>query len=79
MRRTATLSRSVRMFRAFLTEQTDPDSYYAVLAADSVAQLSEQVPLRGAVVLDVGGGPGYFAEAFRGAGAGVRRGRAGRR
>jgi SAM-dependent methyltransferase len=69
MPRSATLSRSVRMFRAFLTEQTAPDSYYSVLAADSVAQLGEQVPLTGAVVLDVGGGPGYFADAFRGAGA----------
>ena len=69
MPRSATLSRSVRMFRAFLTEQTDPDSYYGVLAADSVAQLSEQVSLSGAAVLDVGGGPGYFADAFRAAGA----------
>ena len=69
MARTATFSRSVALFRAFLREQTDPDLFYGVLAADSVAQLSTHVALEGATVLDVGGGPGYFADAFRGAGA----------
>nr|WP_199702362.1 class I SAM-dependent methyltransferase [Jiangella rhizosphaerae] len=65
----ATLSRSVRLFRAFLAEQRDPDHFYGVLAADSVAQLSDYADLRGALVLDVGGGPGYFRDAFRRAGA----------
>lgn len=69
MARTATLSRSVSLFRAFLVEQTDPDHFYGVLAADSVRQLGEHAPLDGARVLDVGGGPGYFADAFRAAGA----------
>jgi SAM-dependent methyltransferase len=70
MVRSATLSRSVTLFRAFLQEQTDPDHFYGTLAADSVRQLSEYVSLDGITVLDVGGGPGYFADAFRGAGAG---------
>ena len=65
----ATLGRSIRLFRAFLREQSDPDHFYAVLAADSVAQVAEHVDLPGRTLLDVGGGPGYFAEAFRGAGA----------
>jgi SAM-dependent methyltransferase len=69
MARTATLTRSVALFRAFLREQTEPDLFYGVLATDSVRQLSEYVPLEEATVLDVGGGPGYFADAFRGAGA----------
>ncbi len=69
MSRSATLSRSVTLFRAFLREQSDPDQFYGVLSADSVAQLSEWVDLDGTTVLDVGGGPGYFADAFRGAGA----------
>jgi SAM-dependent methyltransferase len=69
MARSATLSRSVALFRAFLREQADPDFFYGVLAADSVRQLQEHVPLGGVTVLDVGGGPGYFADAFRGAGA----------
>jgi SAM-dependent methyltransferase len=69
MARTATLSRSVTLFRTFLREQTDPNLFYGVLAEDSVRQLGEHVSLDGATVLDVGGGPGYFADAFRGAGA----------
>jgi SAM-dependent methyltransferase len=69
MNRSATLSRSVSLFQAFLHEQDDPDRFYSVLAADSVAQLSRWVDLAGTTVLDVGGGPGYFADAFRGAGA----------
>ena len=79
MARSATLSRSVSLFRAFLREQTDPDFFYGVLAADSARQLGEHVRLDGATVLDVGGGPGYFADAFRGAGARLPRARAGRR
>jgi arabinofuranan 3-O-arabinosyltransferase len=65
----ATLRRSVDLFRAFLVEQTDPDRFYGTLAADSVAQLSRYTSLRDQLVLDVGGGPGYFATAFAGAGA----------
>ncbi|SOC49758.1 Methyltransferase domain-containing protein [Blastococcus aggregatus] len=69
MSRSATLSRSVTLFRAFLHEQDDPDGFYSVLAADSVAQLRRWTDLSGATVLDVGGGAGYFADAFRAAGA----------
>lgn len=63
------LGRSVRLFRAFLREQSDPDHFYQALALDSVRQLSRYVDLDGKVLLDVGGGPGYFADAFRAAGA----------
>lgn len=69
MNRSATLSRSVRLFRAFLHEQDDPDGFYSVLADDSVTQLRSWVDLQGATVLDVGGGAGYFADAFRAAGS----------
>ena len=65
----ATLRRSWGLFRAFLAEQSDPDRFYSLLAADSVRQLSAWTSLDGRVVLDVGGGPGYFAAAFRRAGA----------
>src|SRR5690606_37653205 len=64
-----TLRRSWRLFRAFRVEQTDPDHFYGTLAADSVAQVRRFAELSGAWVLDVGGGPGYFARAFRAAGA----------
>jgi SAM-dependent methyltransferase len=67
--RSATLARSIRLFRAFLVEQSDPDHFYGVLAEDSVRQLAGHAALDGATVLDVGGGPGYFADAFRAAGA----------
>ena len=65
----ATLRRSVSLFRAFRTEQSDPAAFYGALADDSVQQISAFVPLAGAVLLDVGGGPGYFADAFESAGA----------
>lgn len=68
-RRRATLRRSARLLQAFRVEQSDPDRFYGVLAADSVEQLSDYVDLAGRSVLDVGGGPGYFAAAFRAAGA----------
>ena len=63
------LRRSVALFRAFRVEQSDPDRFYRLLAADSVREASRWCDLEGAVVLDVGGGPGYFSDAFRAAGA----------
>lgn len=68
----ATLSRSWRLFRDFRVEQSDPARFYGSLAADSVAQLNSFAELNGSHVLDVGGGPGYFADAFRAAGAHYR-------
>ena len=64
-----TLGRSVALFRAFRVEQTDPARFYGALADDSVALLRRWLPLAGAAVLDIGGGPGYFADAFTRAGA----------
>lgn len=63
------LRRSVALFRAFRVEQSDPDRFYGELAADSARQVGQFADLAGATVLDVGGGPGYFASAFRAAGA----------
>lgn len=65
----ATLGRSVALFSAFRREQTDPDLFYGTLARDTVAQLRSYTPLEGALVVDVGGGPGYFADELRAAGA----------
>lgn len=64
-----TLARSVHLFRAFLVEQQDPDRFYQVLAADSVREVQRFTSLAGSDVVDVGGGPGYFADAFLAAGA----------
>jgi len=65
----ADLARSVRLLRAFRTEQADPAGYYTGLARDTVRQLGQYADLDGRVVADVGGGPGYFAREFRAAGA----------
>lgn len=64
-----TLARSRALFRAFGLEQTDPAHFYGLVADDSAAHVAAYAPLDGAVLLDVGGGPGYFADAFRRAGA----------
>ncbi|MGD0595351.1 MAG: class I SAM-dependent methyltransferase [Acidimicrobiales bacterium] len=64
-----TLRRSVELFKAFRLEQTDPDSFYDLMAADTTKLLGEHLRLDGACVLDVGGGAGYFTKAFRAAGA----------
>ena len=65
----ATLGRSVRLLREFRYEQPDPARFYSAIAEDSVGQLSSYGDLDGQVLLDVGGGPGYFRNAFRAAGA----------
>ena len=64
-----TLARSIRLFREFRYEQPDPARFYTAIAEDSVGQLSQYADLRGALFLDVGGGPGYFRDAFMAAGA----------
>lgn len=63
------LRRSVRLFRSFLVEQTDPARFYGDLAEDSLAALTELTEIKGRIVLDVGAGPREFAAAFRAAGA----------
>jgi hypothetical protein len=52
------LRRSVRLFRLFLAEQSDPEKFYSSLAEDAVQQVAEHAELGGRTVVDVGGGPG---------------------
>ena len=72
--RRATLSRSVRLLSQFRFEQSDPARFYTALADDTVAMIGDlwrathREAVVGRTVLDVGGGPGYFAAAFEGAG-----------
>jgi SAM-dependent methyltransferase len=63
------LSRSVHLFRLFLREQTDPELFYGSLAEDAVSQLAAYGETAGKTVVDIGGGAGYFTEAFRTRGA----------
>src|SRR5690349_8438486 len=73
--RRATLRRSLRLLGSFRFEQTDPARFYGGIAtdtADLVADFYRDLTgrdLRGTVVVDVGGGPGYFADEFAAAGA----------
>ncbi len=68
--RRATLGRSVRLLSAFRFEQSDPARFYGALADDTAAMVGDLWPgdHHGRTVLDVGGGPGYFATAFTAAG-----------
>src|ERR1700759_1879992 len=63
------LRRSVRLFRLFLAEQSDPENFYASLAEDAVEQVAEHAELGGRTVVYVGGGGGWFTAAFRARGA----------
>jgi SAM-dependent methyltransferase len=63
------LARSRQLLRAFSYEQSDPARFYSLLAADSARQVAHYADLNGRLLLDVGGGPGYFADAFRALGA----------
>ncbi|MDO5670899.1 MAG: class I SAM-dependent methyltransferase [Corynebacterium sp.] len=74
-RRLATLARSWSLLRAIRHEQAHPPLFYRPLAQDTAALLDALLidatgtNLSGRAVLDVGGGPGYFAEAFAARGA----------
>ncbi|MCB5907006.1 class I SAM-dependent methyltransferase [Streptomyces pinistramenti] len=67
--RDPSLRRSFTLFRAFMNEQSDPEHCYGLLARDAADQLERHLPLKGAVVADVGGGSGHFTEEFRRRGA----------
>ncbi|MFI7001299.1 class I SAM-dependent methyltransferase [Nocardia sp. NPDC050175] len=68
--RRATLRRSLRLLGSFRFEQSDPAVFYGGLAEDSAAMIGDFYTdltgngLAGATILDVGGGPGYFADEF---------------
>jgi SAM-dependent methyltransferase len=72
--RRATLARSVRLLAQFRYEQTDPARFYGALADDTAALVTDLWQgvnggePAGRTLLDVGGGPGYFATAFADAG-----------
>src|SRR5258705_13763456 len=72
--RRATLGRSLRLLGQFRYEQRDPARVYGALAADTAAMVTDLwrdvngPSPAGLTILQVGGGPGYFAAAFAGAG-----------
>jgi SAM-dependent methyltransferase len=72
--RWATLRRSVGLLGEFRFEQSDPARFYGALADDTVTLVTSAwsalcgTAPTGRTLVDVGGGPGYFADAFDGAG-----------
>ncbi|CAM3369150.1 SAM-dependent methyltransferase [Mycobacterium intermedium] len=70
----ATLARSLRLLSEFRYEQSDPARFYGALAADTATMVGDLwqalrgAPPAGRTLLDVGGGPGYFASALSAAG-----------
>jgi SAM-dependent methyltransferase len=72
--RRANLRRSLRLASQFRYEQPDPARFYGALAEDTATMVGDlwrgvggAAPV-GRTVLDIGGGPGYFADAFQAAG-----------
>lgn len=63
------LRRSVRLFRSFLSEQSDPDGFYGLIAVDAADLVERHRGLAGATIADFGGGPGYYSAEFRARGA----------
>jgi SAM-dependent methyltransferase len=61
--------RSLYLWRGFRSQFDDPDGFYTLLADDTVALVDRYQSVLGQRVVDVGGGPGYFAQAFRRSGA----------
>jgi SAM-dependent methyltransferase len=68
-RRHRGLARSLRLFRLFRKEQSDPETFYAALAEDTVCQIEGYCDLADCTVVDIGGGPGHFTAAFADRGA----------
>ncbi|MCP2295130.1 2-polyprenyl-3-methyl-5-hydroxy-6-metoxy-1,4-benzoquinol methylase [Nocardia amikacinitolerans] len=73
--RRATLRRSLRLLGSFRFEQSDPARFYGGLATDTAEMIGDfyadiaGADLAGTTILDVGGGPGYFADEFAKTGA----------
>ena len=65
----AGLARSLALAKVFRLEQSDPDTFYRAVAQDTIAQIVGYTELASRTVLDIGGGGGYFTEAFGQAGA----------
>ena len=59
----------MKLFRSFLTEQTDPEGFYGLIADDTLALLGSHVDIAGKTIADFGGGAGFYSDAFARAGA----------
>jgi SAM-dependent methyltransferase len=58
------------LWRLFRNERDDPEPFYRLLADEAVDDLEQRHgPLRGQKIVDLGCGPGWYADALRDAGA----------
>lgn len=64
-----TVARSVSLFRSFLDEQSDPETFYTDVARDTINLITRHEPLAGRTVLDVGAGQEQFGREFVAEGA----------
>src|SRR5260370_7027074 len=58
------LVRSIRLFRLFLLEQTEPEVFYSGLAADSADPVARHTELARPTVIHVGAGARHFTPPF---------------
>jgi SAM-dependent methyltransferase len=66
------LDRVRTLWRLWRNEQTDPEPFYRLLAAEAVEDLERRHgSLAGKTILDLGCGPGFYTDAFRARGAHV--------
>lgn len=60
------------LWTLFRAEKDNPGPFYRLLAAETAEDLDRRYgPLRGATIVDLGCGPGFYTEAFRARGAEV--------
>ncbi|MEA2439813.1 MAG: hypothetical protein QOH76_1237 [Thermoleophilaceae bacterium] len=66
------IARVRTMWRLFRQEQSNPEPFYRLLAAEAVEELERRYgSLAGRTILDLGCGPGFYTDAFRARGATV--------
>jgi SAM-dependent methyltransferase len=66
------LERVRTLWRLFRGEKEDPAPFYRLLAAEAAEDLESRYgPFRGKTIVDLGCGPGFYAEALRATGATV--------
>lgn len=59
------LRRSAQLFGLYRREPVDPAPFYDFLARDTMAQLERHQARTDGMLVDIGGGPGYIADATR--------------
>ena len=59
------------LWSLFLNERSDPEPFYRALGAETACDLNKRYEIRNDRILDVGCGPGWYAEAMREHGATV--------